>query len=121
MDHTYKYFGVEGHGRTCVVRLLPIRYDEAALDPMGAELARLLDVEGFRNIVLSLGPDDPDCLQSVFLAKLLNLKKRLEQAGGVLLLTDLSDHTRHILQVVGLEKHFRCCESVEAALKSLAT
>jgi anti-anti-sigma regulatory factor len=121
MGRTYKYFEVEGHGRTCVVRLLPMRYDVSLLDPMGAELAQLLDVEGYRNIVLSLGPDDPDCLQSVFLAKLLNLKKRLEQGGGVLMLTDLSEHTRHILQVVGLEKHFRSCENVEAALKSLST
>jgi anti-anti-sigma regulatory factor len=120
MDYTYKYFEVEGRGPTCVVRLLPVRYDESLLDPMGAELARLLDVEGYRNIVLSLGPEDPDCLQSVFLAKLLNLKKRLEQGGGALCLTDLSEHTRHILQVVGLEKHFRCCENVEAALKSLS-
>jgi anti-anti-sigma regulatory factor len=120
MDHTYKYFDVENHGPSCVVRLLPLHYDESLLDPMGAELARLLDVEGYRNIVLSLGPDDPDCLQSVFLAKLLNLKKRLEQGGGALLLTDLSEHTRHILQVVGLHKHFRCYDNVEAALKALA-
>jgi anti-anti-sigma regulatory factor len=119
MDRTYKYFDVDPHGRTCVVRLLPLHYDETLLDPMGAELARLLDVEGYRNIVLSLGPDDPDCLQSVFLAKLLNLKKRLEQAGGALLLTDLSEHTRHILQVVGLEKHFRSCATVDEALKAL--
>src|SRR4051794_9019252 len=101
MQHTYKYFNVEPHGLTCVVRLLSLRLDESELDPMGAELARLLDVDGYKNVVLSLGPEDPDCLQSVFLAKLLNLKKRLDQAGGSLLLTDLSEHTREILQVVG--------------------
>jgi hypothetical protein len=121
METAYKYFGVEPRGRTCVVRLLPMRFDETALDPMGAELARLLDVDGFRNIILSLGPEDPDCLQSVFLAKLLNLKKRLELAGGALILTDLTEHTRNILQVVGLEKHFRCCPDVDSALKSLPT
>jgi anti-anti-sigma regulatory factor len=121
MERTYKFFDVEPHSPTCVVRLLPLHFNEAMLDPMGAELARLLDEEGYRNIVLSLGPDDPDCLQSVFLAKLLNLKKRLEQAGGGLLLTDISEHTRKILQVVGLEKHFRCYDDVAAALKSLST
>ena len=119
MERCFKYFSLEPRGTNCVVRLIPLEYDEAMLEPMGAEIARLLDEEGYRNLVLALGPNDPDCLHSVFLAKLLNLKKRLEAQGGELLLTNLSEHTRSVLQIVGLEKHFRYYDDPEAALKAL--
>ena len=119
MDRPYQYLDVERHEKTCIVRLVHAQYDDTMLDQMGVELARLLDEDGCRSMILSLGPDEPDCLYSVFLAKLLSLKKRMELSGGQLLLADLGAHTRKILQVAGLEKYFRMFDDTDAALKYL--
>lgn len=119
MDRPYVYLSVARHGTTSVVHLAQLKYDDLMLDQLGVELGRLLDEEGCRSLILSLGPEDPDCLYSVFLAKLIHIKKRLEQSGGTLLLTDLSDHTRQLLQVAGLERFFTAVPDTETALKTV--
>ena len=119
MDRPYQYLHVERRDAFFIVKLVRPAYDDAALDQMGNELARLLDEEGCRSVILSLGPDDPKCLFSIFLARLVNLKKRLELAGGTLALTDVSVDTKKIFQVAGIEKFFQFHDTVEAALKAM--
>jgi anti-anti-sigma factor len=120
MDRPYRYLNVTRQDAIYLVRMLQHHHDETSLDDLGVELARLLDEEGCRNVVLSLGPDDPDFLYSVFLAKLLNLKRRLEQSGGTLVLAELSEHTRRVLRAAGLDRFFHSYDDQDAALKALA-
>jgi len=120
MDRPYQHISIDRHGGVFAVRLVQQRFSDEELDRLGSELARLLDVEGCRNIVLSLGPDEPDCLYSLFLAKLVSLKRRLEQAGGTLALTNMSPHTHEIFQVSGVEKFFPTFPDAESALRSLS-
>ena len=119
MDRPYQYLHVERVDAFRVVKLVRPAYDDDALDQMGDELARLLDEEGCRSVILSLGPEDPKCLYSIFLARLVNLKKRLELAGGTLSLTDVSADTKKIFQVAGIEKFFQFHDTVETALKAV--
>jgi anti-anti-sigma factor len=121
MERPFTRITREPHGRAICVRLKSTTLDEAGLEEFGAEMARLLDEQDCHRLILCLGPTDPDCLFSVFLAKLIHLKRRLENAGGTLVLAQASDNVRHIFAITGLEKYFTFHPDVATALKELGT
>ena len=119
MERPYKQIDIERHGQVRCVRLRQTHLDENELEELSAEIARLIDEEGCRKMVLNLGPEDPLCLYSVFLAKLVNLQRRLAAAGGALALAGLSDNTQHIFQVAGLQKFFTFYPDQAKAMEAL--
>lgn len=116
MDRPYQQIDVEKSGDAYCVRLRNVEVDEKGLEDLGAEIARVIDEESGRFLVLQLGPNEPMCLYSVFLAKLINLQRRLQKDGGELALTNVSEATRNIFQVAGLEKFFRFFPDRDAAI-----
>src|SRR5437016_14486346 len=106
MERPFKQIEFDQREEVYCVRLLRTQLDESGLEELSAEIARLIDEDGCRKMVMVLGPEDPLCLYSVFLAKLVNLQRRLTSAGGALALAGLSDATQHIFQVAGLHKFF---------------
>ena len=90
------------------------------MEELGAELARLVDEENCRKMVLNLGPEEPECLISVFLAKIINLQRRLESSGGAFALAQVSDYTRSIFRVAGIEKFFHFYADQTAAVHVLS-
>lgn len=119
MKRPYRYIDVDRGGDVFCVRLRQLAYDEAELEELGAEIARLVDEEGCRRLVLNLGPDDPQFLFSVFLAKLVNLQKRLEADGGQLALAGLNPTTSSIFQASGLEPFFAFFKDAQEAVAAL--
>src|SRR6516164_9875652 len=73
MQRSYQHLDYREQDGVFCVRIRNHRLQESGLDELSAELARLIDEGNCRKLVLSLGPDDFDCLYSVFLAKLVNL------------------------------------------------
>ena len=120
MERPYQQIEFERRGEVYCVRLRHAKLDENGLEELSAEMARLIDEDGCRKMVLALGPEDPLCLYSVFLAKLVNLQRRLGAAGGALALAGLSDNTQHIFQVAGLHKFFFFHPEVETAVGALS-
>lgn len=118
-DRAYRHVEVERVGETAVVRLLHREYDDDSLDELGAELARPVDEDGSRNLILVLGPREPDCLYSVFLAKLLNLHRRLATNGGKLILAAVPPLALNVIRTSGLERFFHMEPDCEAALESV--
>jgi anti-anti-sigma regulatory factor len=110
---------VERHGDVFCIRLLQPRIEDDQMDDLGAELAELIDVQNARKIVFNLGPDDPDCLLSVFLGKLVGLQRRLDGMGGILALAHLSPDTREIFRIAGIEKFFRFYSDQPSAIQAL--
>jgi anti-anti-sigma factor len=106
MERPFKQITFEQHGDVYCVRLAHPEVDENGLEELSAEVARVIDEHGCRKMVLVLGPEDPLCLYSVFLAKLVNLQRRLGAAGGALALAGLSDNTERIFQAAGLHSLF---------------
>src|SRR5687768_8786731 len=102
MDRPYRYVEVERHDGAASVRLRQTSFDDAELEELGAEIGRLVDEEGCRRLILVLGPAHPQCLYSVFLAKLVNLQKRLENDNGQLALAQLSPATVAVFEAAGL-------------------
>ncbi|MBX9681467.1 MAG: STAS domain-containing protein [Gemmataceae bacterium] len=118
-DRAYRHVEVERVGETAIVRLTRRDYDEVSLDEMGAELARPVDEDGCRNLILVLGPREPGCLYSVFLAKLLNLHRRLGTNGGKLILAAVPPLALNVISTSGLERFFHMEPDRDAALASV--
>ena len=119
MDRPYHYIKVEHHPPLVCVRLTQQFFSDKELEDLGAEIARLVDEDGCRKLVLVLGPGEPQCLYSVFLAKLVNLQKRLENDGGVLALANLNPTAHAFFEAAGLEKFFKFYPDVAAACAAL--
>jgi hypothetical protein len=116
MSNGYRHIVVERHGEAACVRLARPRLDENEIYEMTGELLRLAQEDGCRLIALSLGPETPDCLYSVFLARLISLQRRLDEAGGGLKLCRCSPQVVEILDACVLLDRFDLVDSPEAAL-----
>lgn len=120
MQRPYMQIEVERQGGVFCVRIIDHRLPVDALEDLGAELGRLIDEEGCRKMVLNLGPGDLDCLYSLFLAKLVSLQRRLENAGGQLAIAQASDNTREVFRVTALEKFFKFYPDQASAVNALS-
>jgi len=101
------------------VRLKDPHVEDTQMEDLGAELSRLTEEEQIKKVVMCLGPEEPDCLISVFLAKLISLQRRLSGLGGELVLAHVSDHTRGIFRAAGIEKLFQFYVDENSAVAAL--
>jgi hypothetical protein len=119
MQRPYQFITFEKSGSIFCVRLKSLRVEDHQMEDLGAEFARLIDEENCRKMVVNLGPEEPECLMSVFLAKMLGLQRRLQSLGGVVALAHVSDYTRGIFRSVGIEKFFQFYPDQTAAVAAL--
>ena len=73
MAESYRHLLVVRHGNVACVRLAKPRMDENEIHELALELIHLAREGGCPRIALSLGPQTPECLYSVFLSKLISL------------------------------------------------
>src|SRR5436305_2767368 len=119
MKRPFKQITFEKRGDVHGVCILQSQFDENGLDELSAEVGRLIDEGGCRKMVMTFASGDPLCLYSVFLAKLVNLQRRLGTAGGALALAGLSENAQHIFEAAGLHKFFTFYPNVDAAVKEM--
>jgi anti-anti-sigma factor len=120
MPRPYRHLEVESADQVFCVRLRKPQLDEADLYELCNELTRLFTEDGCRKMVLSLGPEEPQLLYSVFLAKLVTLRRRLEADGGALKLCEVGPGTMEIFDACGLRPLFEFYPDQAAALRSFA-
>jgi hypothetical protein len=82
MPRPFRHLDVERKNDIFCARLKRHRLDEKAIIELAAELVSLITEQGCRKLVLSLGSDAPELLYSVFLAKLVMVRRRLLEGGG---------------------------------------
>jgi hypothetical protein len=116
MPHSYHHILVERHGGVAVVRLARSRLDEHEIYELSLELIHLAREGGCPRVALCLGPQTPECLYSVFLAKLISLQRRLEALGGGLKLCQCTDQVIEILDACVLLDRFDLVADPAAAL-----
>jgi anti-anti-sigma factor len=121
MERPYRHIDVEPAGDVFYARLRQSRMDENALYEMGDELTRLVREDGCRKLILSLGPEEPECLYSVFLAKLVGLRRDLLAAGGGLKLCHVKPETLRIFDVCRLTPLFDFYPDKAAALAAFSS
>ena len=65
---------------------------------------------------LGLGPQPPDCLYSVFLAKLVTIRNTLRKHGGQLVLCELSPVAYSVFEACLLHREFTFAPDYDAAV-----
>jgi hypothetical protein len=112
MQRAFQFITVEHVGDVFCVSLQQPYVEDEQLEDLGAELNRLIDEDNCQKMVLNLGPEDPHCLYSVFLAKLIHLRQRL-------VIGHASDIVRGLLRTAGIEKFFHFFPDQDAAVQAL--
>ncbi len=120
MDRPYRHIDVETAGDVHCVKLRETKLDENALYELTDELGALVGEDGCSKVVLTLGPEEPQFLYSVFLAKLVTLQRRLRAKGGALKLADVAADTVRIFDACRLTPLFDFQPDRAAALASFS-
>jgi anti-anti-sigma factor len=121
MSRAYRYLDVERVGDVFCVRIRQRHLDESGIHAMAGEIVSLITDQGCRKLALSLGPEDPSFLYSVFLAKMVMIRRRLLEAGGRLMLCDASANVRDVFTATRLNEHFDFAPDRAAAVAALNT
>src|SRR5262245_22398794 len=116
MERPYRHIDVERVGDVYCARLKQPKLNELQLDELADELNHLTAQDGCSKFVLSLGPEEPQFLYSVFLAQLVSLQRRLQARGGRLKLADVSPATLSIFDACHLTPLFDFAPNRQAAI-----
>lgn len=116
MSKTYHLIDATVRHNTLCVRLKKLRPEEPELNVISDEILDAQSDAGCPKVALSLGPDKPVLLYSVFLAKLVTLKRVLHEKGCTLLLCDLAPALRQIFVATALESHFAFVKDFDEAI-----
>lgn len=119
MSAPYRQLDVEHLDHALCVHIREPKLPLNQLEELLADLDKLVAEVGGAKVVLLLGPHDPECLYSMFLAKLISVQKRLRQAGGALVLAGASEEVKEIFAACRLLELFDFKVDREAALQSL--
>jgi hypothetical protein len=116
MSRPYRFIAVERRGDVFCVRLRQTQLDEAMIQELAEELRDLIVANACRKLAVSLGPESPECLYSVFLAKLICLQRVLREREGELVLCDVQPDVYGIFTACCLEQLFRFVPDFNAAV-----
>ncbi|MCC6418746.1 MAG: hypothetical protein IT429_10965 [Gemmataceae bacterium] len=121
MERPYRHIEVERAGDVYCARLRQSRMDEDGLYELADELNDVAARDDCLKLVLSLGPETPEFLYSVFLAKLVALQRRFRARGGKLKLADLSEETVRVFDVCHLTPLFDFAPDRASAVEGFRT
>jgi hypothetical protein len=116
MIRPYCHIDIDRRGEVFCVRLRQTRLDEPMIYELAADLRGLVADAGCRKMALSLGPESPECLYSVFLAKLISLQRILREHDGELVLCHVQPAVRTIFEACCLDRLFHFLPDFEAAI-----
>lgn len=120
MTRPYRYINVECRGDVFCVRLTQKQFDEPMLYEMVGEVRDLITEDGCRKMALSLGPESPEFLYSIFLAKLISIQRMLREHQGELVLSHAQPIVRDIFAACCLDQLFHFVRDFEAAVEYFA-
>ena len=90
--------------------------DEQNIQIIGEQLFGLVDEDGYRKIILNFG--NVEYLSSAALGKLITLNKKLQQAGGRLVLCNIDTQIYEVFEITKLDKFFKIEKEEQAALQA---
>lgn len=116
-DAPSPYFETSAHGDIVVARLdVPeIRHPTPAQE-FGADVLALMDRDGYRKILLDLGP--VRYLSSTGFAVLVGLAKRISEAGGTLKICNIHPDVEVGANIIGLGRVVETYADEAEALRS---
>lgn len=90
--------------------------DEASIQVIGEQLFSLVDEAGRRKILLNFA--NVEFLSSAALGKLITLNKKLQAAGGRLILCNIDPQIYEVFEITKLNKLFNIQKEEQAALQA---
>lgn len=113
-DFEPKYISLRPEGDVVVVALKHTQLtDEDNIDVMGFELSTLVDQHGCRKVILDL--DGVEHVSSAVIGKFITLHRRLHRHEGRLVLCQLEDSLREVLNGCRLLDYFSTADDLDAA------
>jgi len=108
---------VEDIGDVTVINFVDKKIlDEQNIQIIGEQLFGLVDQEGRRKLLLNFG--NVEYLSSAALGKLITLNKKLQGAGGRLILCNIDPQIYEVFEITKLDKLFNIQKEEQAALQS---
>jgi anti-sigma B factor antagonist len=108
---------VEPIGDVTVVNFVDRKIlDEQNIQVIGDQLFSLVEVEGIRKLLLNFG--NVEYLSSAALGKLITLNKKLQTAGGRLILCNIDPQILEVFEITKLDKFFNIQKEEQAALQA---
>jgi anti-sigma B factor antagonist len=120
MESTYQHIEVSTENDVFCVHLKDIRMAEHEVQDFGDEMLKLIDEGGCRKLVMSLGPDEPHLLFSVFLAKLVMIHRRLLAVKGRMRLCDVNADIMGVFKACQLDTYFDFAPDNASAIAAFA-
>ena len=90
---SHRHISATRQGDVVCVRLKHTRLEETEIAQLGDEILSLCREGGCPKLAMSLGPETPSCLYSVFLARLVATRNALGKLGGQMVLCDVGPNT----------------------------
>jgi anti-sigma B factor antagonist len=108
---------VEEIGDVTVINFIDRKIlDEQNIQIIGEQLFGLVEQEGRRKLLLNFG--NVEYLSSAALGKLITLNKKLQGAGGRLILCNIDPQIYEVFEITKLDKFFNIQKEEQAALQS---
>ena len=108
---------VEDVGDVTVVSFVDRKIlDEQNIQVIGEQLFKLVDDDGRRKLLLNFG--NVEYLSSAALGKLITLNKKVQSAGGRLILCNIDPQIFEVFEITKLDKFFNIQKEEQAALQS---
>jgi hypothetical protein len=117
----YHLIKIDRRGDIFCVRLRRARLEEGEIQQLGDEILALCKEGGCRKLALSLGPEPPDCLYSVFLAKLISVRNALTKVGGQMVLCEVAPIAYNVFEACLLHREFVFVPDFNAAIAYFQT
>ena len=120
MGRKFQQIAVErkGSGDIFCVRLRNSHMEEPQILALTEEILSLISEDNCRKLVLSLGPGDLTCLYSVFLAKLVMIRRHLLEKGGKLTISEATPATIGVFDACHLKDYFEFHPDQDSAIAS---
>lgn len=115
MRRPYRLLEFERRGDMFCVRLRKNRLDEMEVHDLASELIDVIQDDGCRQPALALGPQAPECLYSVFLAKLITVQRTLAKHNGRMVLSTVTPEVHTIFAACKLHDQFRFVSDFDEA------
>ena len=89
--------------------------DEQNIQVMGDQLFRLVDEKGRKDLVLNFA--NVEFMSSAALGKLMTLRKKVQEAGGKLVLCNIDPRIFEVFTITKLDKLLTICGDEQEALQ----
>ncbi len=106
MERPFRHLVVQREDDVFCARLRSNRMNESDILEMADEVRSLVAKDGCRKLVLSLGPGPLECLYSVFLSKLVMIRRELHELGGELKICEATRQTLDVFEACQLRNYF---------------